>query len=161
MVCTRWKKLLLQLGKELIHIFFLLIILLINWMYIECIAQSHLNMTWYFLMKGFCVYVSETFIVNEHVCSKCIVPGYQREVDSLLTVNRQTVLSDWENLEKSRNLLHIVLEETGLFPRGLGTHERYLFVMVNLWIMNNRHDPIASLSSFFLDSFWLKSNFSH
>ncbi|KAA0716048.1 Melanoregulin Dilute suppressor protein -like protein [Triplophysa tibetana] len=66
--------------------------------------------------------------------------GYQREVDSLLTVNRQTVLSDRENLEKSRNLLHTVLEETGLFPRGLGTHERYLFVMDRLVSLDSAED---------------------
>ncbi len=56
-------------------------------------------------------------------------PGYQKEADSLLTVNRQTVLSDWENVEKAREFLRIVSEETGLFPRGLS--ERYIFVMVN------------------------------
>lgn len=58
-------------------------------------------------------------------------PGYQKEVDSLLTVNRQTVRSDWENVEKARELLHIVSEETSLFPRGLSNNKRYVFVMVN------------------------------
>ncbi|XP_051565055.1 melanoregulin-like [Myxocyprinus asiaticus] len=66
--------------------------------------------------------------------------GYQREVDSLLTVNRRTILSDWENLEKAKELLRIVSEETGLFPRGLGTNERYLFVMDRLVSLDSAVD---------------------
>jgi len=63
-------------------------------------------------------------------------PGYQKEVDSLLTVNRQTVQSDWDNVEKARELLHIVSKETSLFPCGLSNNERYVFVMVNLCLHN-------------------------
>lgn len=65
-----------------------------------------------------------------------IDPGYQREADSLLTVNRQTILSDWDNVEKARELLRLLSEETGLFPRGLSNSERYVFVMVNECLYN-------------------------
>ncbi len=61
-------------------------------------------------------------------------PGYQKEADSLLTVNRQTLRSDWENVEKARELLRIVSEETELFPRGLSNSERYICVMVNKYL---------------------------
>uniref|UniRef100_A0A673K8W2 Melanoregulin-like n=2 Tax=Sinocyclocheilus rhinocerous TaxID=307959 RepID=A0A673K8W2_9TELE len=66
--------------------------------------------------------------------------GYQKEADSLLTVNRQTVLSDWENVEKARELLRIVSEETGLFPRGLSNSERYIFVMDRLVSLDSAED---------------------
>ncbi|XP_051566409.1 melanoregulin-like [Myxocyprinus asiaticus] len=66
--------------------------------------------------------------------------GYHREVDSLLTVNRQTILSDCENLEKAKELLCIVSEETNVFPRGLGTNERYLFVMDRLVSLDSAED---------------------
>ncbi|XP_043104118.1 melanoregulin-like [Puntigrus tetrazona] len=66
--------------------------------------------------------------------------GYQKEADSLLTVNRQTVLSDWENVEKARELLRIVSEETGLFPRGLSSGERYIFVMDRLVSLDSAED---------------------
>ncbi|XP_051762930.1 melanoregulin-like isoform X2 [Ctenopharyngodon idella] len=66
--------------------------------------------------------------------------GYQKEVDSLLTVNRQTVRSDWENVEKARELLHIVSEETSLFPRGLSNNKRYVFVMDRLVSLDSAED---------------------
>ncbi|XP_052005073.1 melanoregulin-like [Xyrauchen texanus] len=66
--------------------------------------------------------------------------GYHREADSLLTVNRKPILSDWENLEKAKELLCIVSETTNLFPRGLGTNERYLFVMDRLVSLDSAED---------------------
>ncbi|KAK7168814.1 hypothetical protein R3I93_004959 [Phoxinus phoxinus] len=66
--------------------------------------------------------------------------GYQREVDSLLTVNRQTVRSDWENVEKARELLRIVSKETSLFPSGLSSNERYVFVMDRLVSLDSAED---------------------
>ncbi|XP_052461677.1 melanoregulin-like [Carassius gibelio] len=66
--------------------------------------------------------------------------GYQREADSLLTVNRQTVLNDWDNMEKARELLRIVSEETDLFLRGLSTSERYVFVMDRLVSLDSAED---------------------
>ncbi|XP_042586869.1 melanoregulin-like [Cyprinus carpio] len=66
--------------------------------------------------------------------------GYQKEADSLLTVNRQTVLSDWENMEKAREFLQIVSEETVLFPRGLSNSERYIFVMDRLVSLDSAED---------------------
>ncbi|KAK2905228.1 hypothetical protein Q8A67_007027 [Cirrhinus molitorella] len=66
--------------------------------------------------------------------------GYQREADSLLTVNRQTIMSDWENVEKARELLQILSDETGLFPRGLSNSERYVFVMDRLVSLDSAED---------------------
>ncbi|KAG1945585.1 melanoregulin-like [Pimephales promelas] len=66
--------------------------------------------------------------------------GYQKEVDSLLTVNRQTVQSDWDNVEKARELLHIVSKETSLFPCGLSNNERYVFVMDRLVSLDSAED---------------------
>ncbi|XP_026073080.1 melanoregulin [Carassius auratus] len=66
--------------------------------------------------------------------------GYQREAESLLTVNRQTVLNDWDNMEKARELLRIVSEETDLFLRGLSTSERYVFVMDRLVSLDSAED---------------------
>ncbi|TRY54342.1 hypothetical protein DNTS_011108 [Danionella cerebrum] len=66
--------------------------------------------------------------------------GYQREVDSLLMVSRGTVLSDGDNVEKARELLHIVSEETSLFPRGLRNTERYIFVMDRLVSLDSAED---------------------
>ncbi|RXN28038.1 coiled-coil domain-containing protein 108 [Labeo rohita] len=66
--------------------------------------------------------------------------GYQREADSLLTVNRQTILSDWDNVEKARELLRLLSEETGLFPRGLSNSERYVFVMDRLVSLDSAED---------------------
>ncbi|XP_016088044.1 melanoregulin-like [Sinocyclocheilus grahami] len=66
--------------------------------------------------------------------------GYQKEADSLLTVNRLTVLNGWDNVEKARDLLRIVSEETDLFPRGLSNSERYVFVMDRLVSLDSAED---------------------
>ncbi|XP_062391075.1 melanoregulin-like [Sardina pilchardus] len=58
--------------------------------------------------------------------------GYQREVDALLSVNRQTALLESENVDKARELLQTLWEESGLFPPGLTANDRYVFVMDRL-----------------------------
>lgn len=58
--------------------------------------------------------------------------GYQKEVDFLLSVNRQTALLEAENLDKARELLQTIWEESGLFPPGIAANDRYIFVMDRL-----------------------------
>ncbi|XP_031434425.1 melanoregulin-like [Clupea harengus] len=58
--------------------------------------------------------------------------GYQREVDALLSVNRQTALLESENLDKARELLQSIMEESGLFPPGIAANDRYAFVLDRL-----------------------------
>ena len=52
------------------------------------------------------------------------------EVDSLLAVNKQSILRNGEDVERARELLHTVCEESSLFPRGVEPNDRYLLVMV-------------------------------
>lgn len=59
-----------------------------------------------------------------------VTPGYQKAVDSLLAVNKQSIMSDGENLEKAQELLYTVCEESSLFPSGVEPNDRFLFVMV-------------------------------
>ncbi|XP_053483223.1 melanoregulin-like isoform X1 [Ictalurus furcatus] len=66
--------------------------------------------------------------------------GYQREVDSLLAVNKQSVMSDGENLETAQELLHTVCEESSLFPSGIEPNDRYLFVMDRLVSLDSAED---------------------
>lgn len=84
-------------------------------------------------------------------------PGYQKEADSLLTVNRQTLLSDRENVEKARELLRIVSEETDLSPRGLSNSERYIFVMVNKCL----HHKWQSYNLDYLLYMYIKGTYLH
>lgn len=58
--------------------------------------------------------------------------GYEQEVDTLLSVNRQTALLESENLDKARALLQTIGEESGLFPPGIAANDRYVFVMDRL-----------------------------
>ncbi|XP_030642526.1 melanoregulin [Chanos chanos] len=66
--------------------------------------------------------------------------GYQKEVDSLLRVNKQTVLGDWENAERARELMEILCEDSGLFPRGVSPNERYFFIMDRLVSLDSADD---------------------
>nr|XP_046217179.1 melanoregulin-like [Oncorhynchus gorbuscha] len=71
--------------------------------------------------------------------------GYQREVDSLLTVNRQllqTTLSGSDNLNRARQLLQTTLDHSSLFPRGVASTDRYLFVMDRLVSLDSAEDFI-------------------
>ncbi|XP_064803364.1 melanoregulin-like [Oncorhynchus masou masou] len=71
--------------------------------------------------------------------------GYQREVDSLLTVNRQllqTTLSESDNLNRARQLLQTTLDHSSLFPRGVASTDRYLFVMDRLVSLDSAEDFI-------------------
>ncbi|KAF7709664.1 hypothetical protein HF521_016514 [Silurus meridionalis] len=58
-----------------------------------------------------------------------VTPGYQREVYSLLAVNRQSVISNGGNLERARELLYTVCNESCLFLGGIEPNDRFLFVM--------------------------------
>ncbi|XP_023993980.1 melanoregulin-like [Salvelinus sp. IW2-2015] len=71
--------------------------------------------------------------------------GYQHEVDSLLTVNRQllqTTLSESDNLNRARQLLQTTLDHSSLFPRGVASTDRYLFVMDRLVLLDSAEDFI-------------------
>nr|XP_014030149.1 unnamed protein product [Salmo salar] len=71
--------------------------------------------------------------------------GYQREVDSLLTVNRQllqTTLSESDNMNRARQLLQTTLDHSSLFPRGVANTDRYLFVMDRLVSLDSAEDFI-------------------
>ncbi|XP_063070495.1 melanoregulin-like [Engraulis encrasicolus] len=57
--------------------------------------------------------------------------GYEEEVDTLLSVNRQTALLESEHLEQARQMLHAIGQESCLFPPGL-SNDRYIFVMDRL-----------------------------
>uniref|UniRef100_A0A3P8Y784 Melanoregulin n=2 Tax=Esox lucius TaxID=8010 RepID=A0A3P8Y784_ESOLU len=61
--------------------------------------------------------------------------GYQREVDSLLTVNRQHYrrsLNDSDSLNRAREMLQATVDGSSLFPQGVASSDRYLFVMDRL-----------------------------
>ncbi|XP_058249376.1 melanoregulin-like [Hemibagrus wyckioides] len=66
--------------------------------------------------------------------------GYQREVDSLLAVNKQSLMTDGENLERTRELLYTVCEESGLFPSGIEPNDRFLFIMDRLVSLDSTED---------------------
>ncbi|XP_026769024.3 melanoregulin-like [Pangasianodon hypophthalmus] len=66
--------------------------------------------------------------------------GYQREVDSLLAVNKQSVMAVGENLERARDLLYTVCEESSLFPSGVEPNDRFLFVMDRLVSLDSAED---------------------
>ncbi|CAB1329166.1 unnamed protein product [Coregonus sp. 'balchen'] len=71
--------------------------------------------------------------------------GYQREVDSLLAVNRQqyrTTLSESDNLNRARELLQTTLDHSSLFPRRVASSDRYLFVMDRLVSLDSAEDFI-------------------
>ncbi|XP_022596828.1 melanoregulin-like isoform X1 [Seriola dumerili] len=67
--------------------------------------------------------------------------GYQREVDSLLCVNRQSRFSqDQEHNNRSTELLKQLLDHTSLFPPGTGPQTRYLYVMDCLVSLDSAED---------------------
>ncbi|KAG7241744.1 hypothetical protein INR49_025209, partial [Caranx melampygus] len=67
--------------------------------------------------------------------------GYQREVDALLSVNRQSRFSrDHEHNNKSTELLKQLLDHTSLFPPGTGPQTRYLYVMDCLVSLDSGED---------------------
>ncbi|KAJ8004472.1 hypothetical protein DPEC_G00136050 [Dallia pectoralis] len=71
--------------------------------------------------------------------------GYQREVDSLLTVNRQHYRrsqNDPDNLNRAREMLQATLESSSLFPQGVANSDRYLFVMDRLVSLDSAEDFI-------------------
>lgn len=68
--------------------------------------------------------------------------GYQREVESLLCVNRQSTLS-WDRQVQARELLRTLIEDTSLFPRGVFPQDRYVFVMDRLVSLDSAEDFIT------------------
>ncbi|XP_036396684.1 melanoregulin-like [Megalops cyprinoides] len=66
--------------------------------------------------------------------------GYQKEVESLLMVNKQRMMSDCENLARARELLHTLWEESSLFPGGVWAQEKYFFVMDRLVSLDSAED---------------------
>ncbi|XP_004641845.1 melanoregulin, partial [Octodon degus] len=57
--------------------------------------------------------------------------GFQKEVDSLLSVTKLTTMNDSKNTRKAREMLKLV-EETSIFPTSWELSERYLFVVDRL-----------------------------
>lgn len=58
--------------------------------------------------------------------------GFQKEVDSLLSVTKLSTVSDSKNTRKAREILLKLAEETAIFPTGWELSERYLFVVDRL-----------------------------
>ncbi|XP_003474256.1 melanoregulin [Cavia porcellus] len=58
--------------------------------------------------------------------------GFQKEVDSLLSVTKLSTMSDSKNTRKAREMLLKLAEETSIFPTSWELSERYLFVVDRL-----------------------------
>lgn len=58
--------------------------------------------------------------------------GFQKEVDSLLSVTKLSTMSDSKNTRKAREMLLKLAEETSIFPANWELSERYLFVVDRL-----------------------------
>ncbi|XP_017547171.1 melanoregulin-like isoform X1 [Pygocentrus nattereri] len=69
-----------------------------------------------------------------------VLLGYQMEVDLLLAVNKQSILRNGEDVERARELLHTVCEESSLFPRGVEPNDRYILVMDRLVSLDSAED---------------------
>ncbi|XP_062312739.1 melanoregulin-like [Osmerus eperlanus] len=68
--------------------------------------------------------------------------GYEREVESLLCVNKTSSMSS-RSLVQARELLHTLMEDTSLFPQGVSPQDRYLFVMDRLVSLDSAEDFIT------------------
>ncbi|KAI4873066.1 hypothetical protein NFI96_025495 [Prochilodus magdalenae] len=66
--------------------------------------------------------------------------GYEMEVDSLLAVNKQSILRDRDDVDRAREMLFTVCEESSLFPHGVEPNDRYLFVMDRLVSLDSAED---------------------
>ncbi|KAL7881952.1 hypothetical protein AOLI_G00088010 [Acnodon oligacanthus] len=81
---------------------------------------------------------------RREVCARwkkiLLLLGYQMEVDLLLAVNKQSILRNGEDIERARELLHTVCEESSLFPRGVEPNDRYLLVMDRLVSLDSAED---------------------
>ncbi|KAK2499426.1 hypothetical protein MC885_019378, partial [Smutsia gigantea] len=58
--------------------------------------------------------------------------GFQKEVDSLLSVTKLSTISDSKNTRKAQEILLKLAEETSIFPTSWELSERYLFVVDRL-----------------------------
>ncbi|TKC47954.1 hypothetical protein EI555_005084, partial [Monodon monoceros] len=58
--------------------------------------------------------------------------GFQKEVDSLLSVTKLSTISDSRNTREAREILLRLAEETNIFPTSWELSERYLFVVDRL-----------------------------
>ncbi|XP_042639859.1 melanoregulin isoform X2 [Tyto alba] len=71
--------------------------------------------------------------------------GFQKEVDSLLSVTKLSIISDSQNMGKARDFLLKLAEETNIFPTSWELSERYLFVVVkeHSWRSDGSLEPCS------------------
>ncbi|XP_028663985.1 melanoregulin-like [Erpetoichthys calabaricus] len=62
--------------------------------------------------------------------------GFQKEVESLLSVTKSSTLSDATKLGEAKDILLKLAEETGIFPSCCGMQERYVFVLDRLLVLD-------------------------
>ncbi|XP_022535959.1 melanoregulin isoform X2 [Astyanax mexicanus] len=81
---------------------------------------------------------------RREVCARwkkiLLLLGYQMEVDSLLAVNKQSILRDGDDMERAKELLYTVCEQSSLFPHGVEPNDRYLFIMDRLISLDSAED---------------------
>ncbi|KAL4609055.1 melanoregulin-like [Arapaima gigas] len=66
--------------------------------------------------------------------------GYQKEVDSLLAINRQSILIPSEDPSRAAELLCELWRESSLFPEGYHTPDKYLLVMDRLLSLDSAEE---------------------
>ncbi|XP_063789236.1 melanoregulin isoform X1 [Pseudophryne corroboree] len=58
--------------------------------------------------------------------------GFQKEAESLLSVSKQSTISNPKNMKKAMDLLLRLTDDTTIFPAGWDLPERYLYIMDRL-----------------------------
>ncbi|XP_075036442.1 melanoregulin isoform X2 [Mixophyes fleayi] len=58
--------------------------------------------------------------------------GFQKEAESLLSVSKQSTISNPKNMKKAMDLLLRLTDDTNIFPAGWDLPERYLYIMDRL-----------------------------
>ncbi|KAM4698799.1 melanoregulin isoform 2-T2 [Rhinophrynus dorsalis] len=58
--------------------------------------------------------------------------GFQKEVESLLSVTKQSTISNPKNMKRAMELLLQLADDTNLFPTGWDLPERYLYILDRL-----------------------------
>ncbi|XP_029461972.1 melanoregulin [Rhinatrema bivittatum] len=66
--------------------------------------------------------------------------GFQKEVNSLLSVTKLSTINDSQNMKRAQEMLLKLAEETYIFPDGWGLPERYLFVLDRLFTLDAVED---------------------
>nr|XP_033800234.1 melanoregulin isoform X1 [Geotrypetes seraphini] len=72
--------------------------------------------------------------------------GFQKEVNSLLTVTKLSTISDFQNRQRAQEMLLKLTKETDIFPDEWGLPERYLFVLDRLFDLDAVEDFIKTAS---------------